>query len=150
MFTTIAFVTIISAILVFFVDEISAYVKALIAKPYIFLVFGLLVLTTYIEIYNDFVLWLVICIWIDLLLSVQFLADHLLGNFADQFLPKWILAVVLPIIPIAVALQIDARKRKRSSFNQNVIKKRGYVIGVMTWVFIILFLVLKLPSSLYA
>lgn len=86
MFTTIAFVTIISAILVFFVDEISAYVKALIAKPYIFLVFGLLVLTTYIEIYNDFVLWLVICIWIDLLLSVQFLADHLLGNFADQFL----------------------------------------------------------------
>lgn len=147
MFTTIAFVTILSAILVFFVDEISGYAKALMAKPYVFMAFGLLVLTTYIEIYHDFVLWLVISIWIALLLSVQFLSDHLLGNFADQFLPKWILAVILPVIPIAVALQIDARKRKRSSYNQDVIKKRGYVIGTMTWVFIILLLVLTLPGS---
>ena len=88
MLTTIAFITIFSSIIIFFSEELIKYAKALTARTYIFLTFGLLLLSACIELYTPFVLWLVIKWWIGLLYAVQGLSDYLwvilLGNYLQN------------------------------------------------------------------
>jgi hypothetical protein len=147
MLTTIAFITIFSSIIIFFSEELIKYAKALTARTYIFLTFGLLLLSACIELYTPFVLWLVIKWWIGLLYAVQGLSDYLLGNFAGQLLAKWLIVVVLTTVPVGVALHLDEQKRRHSLYNGDIIKKRGYGIGLVFWISTVLLFVLGLPGS---
>lgn len=147
MLGTIAVVTVLSAILVFFVDELMAYAKKLMDRPYMFLIFGLITLTALIDLHTITVLWLVITWWIGLLLAVQWLADHLLGNGAEQFLAKWVVTTILSLLPIIIALYWDAYKRKHEYYNKNTIKQRGYKVALVLWVSTLLLFTLGLPGS---
>jgi hypothetical protein len=147
MLTTIAFITIFSSIIIFFSEELIKYAKALTARTYVFLVFGLLVLSACIEMYTPFMMWLVIKWWIGLLYAVQALSDYLLGSFAEQLLAKWLIVVVVSAIPVVVALRMDQQKRRHSLYNSDAIKKRGYGIGLMFWFSTVLLFVLGLPGS---
>ncbi|MCX7090236.1 MAG: hypothetical protein NTU48_02110 [Legionellales bacterium] len=147
MLGTIAIVTVLSAILVFFVDELMAYAKALVEKPYMFLVFGLLTLSALINVNITAALWLLITWWIGLLLVVQWLADHLLGNAAEQFLAKWVLVVLLPILPIFVALGLNWYKRENIFYNKGKAKNRAYWVALILSVSTLLLFVLGLPGS---
>lgn len=147
MLGTIAIVTILSAILVFFVDELAAYAKALVAKPYMFLIFGLLTLSALADIHAPAILWLLVTWWIGLLLVVQWLADHLLGNYSNQFLAKWVVVIVVSVMPIVLALRLDAYKRTHAFYNKDTIRNRGYMISLVLWVFTLLLFMLGLPGS---
>jgi hypothetical protein len=147
MLTTLALVTIFSAILVFFSSELMAYGKKLTARPYVFLLVGLLILSTWLEMYPDLILSWIIVWWIGLLQLVQWLSHHLLGNVADQLLAKWVIVVVLSTVPVVWALYADAQKRMHSLYNSDDIKKRGYVIGLVFWLTSVLLFGLRLPGS---
>lgn len=147
MLGTIAIVTVLSATMVFFVDELMAYAKALVAKPYLFLIFGLVTLSALIDIHIPVALWLLVTWWIGLLLVVQWLADYLLGNAAGQFLAKWVVAVVLPMLPILVTLGLNWYKRENIFYNKDKIRKRAYWVGLILWISTLLLFVLGLPSS---
>ena len=146
MLGTIAIVTVLSAIMVFFVDELMAYAKALVAKPYLFLIFGLVTLSALSDIHITVALWLLVTLWIGLLLVVQWLADYLLGNAAGQFLAKWVVAAVLPILPILVTLGLSWFKRKNIFYNKDKIRKRAYWIALILWISTLLLFVLGLTS----
>lgn len=147
MLGTIAFVTIFAAILVFFVDEFTAYAKALVAKPYVFLVYGLLLSSALIEIHTNFLLWLVISVWIDLLLVVQWLSQHALGYLGQQFLAKMVVVITVSTCPVLVAWVVNVRAKKRSVIIRDTYKKRGYVTGLVVWLITVFLLVLGPPGS---
>lgn len=147
MLGTIAIVTILSAIMIFFVDELMAYAKALVAKPYMFLIFGLVTLSALSDIHITVALWLLVTLWIGLLLVVQWLADYLLGNAAGQFLAKWVVATVLPILPILVTLGLNWFKRENIFYNKDKIRKRAHWIALILWISTLLLFVLDLPNS---
>ena len=147
MLETIALVTIFSAIIVFFSDDLIKYAKKLVARTYVFLAFGLLGLSSCIEMYTNFIFSLVIRWWIGLLLVVQGLSDYLLGQFSEQLLAKWLVVVFLSVTPVVIALWADERKRRHSLYNSDEIKKRGYGIGAMLGISTLLLFVLGLPGS---
>lgn len=147
MLETIALVTIFSAIIVFFSDDLMKYAKKLVARTYVFLAFGLLGLSACIEMYTNFIFSLVIRWWIGLLLVVQGLSDYLLGQFSEQLFAKWLVVVLLSATPVVIALWADERKRRHSLYNSDEIKKRGYGIGAMLWISTLLLFVLGLPGS---
>ena len=147
MLGTIAIVTVLSAIMVFFVDELMAYAKALVAKPYLFLIFGLVTLSALSAIHITVALWLLVTLWIGMLLVVQWLADYLLGNAAGQFLAKWVVAAVLPILPILVTLGLNWFKRENIFYNKDKIRKRAYWIALILWISTLLLFVVGLPSA---
>lgn len=146
MLVTIAFITIFSAIIVFFSEELGGYVKALTKRPYIFMCFSLLILSAGIEMYPTLILWVVLEWWIGLLYVVQGLS-YFLGNFGDQLLAKWVVIMVLSVTPVAIALWKDEKVRRHSLYNSDTIKKRGYSIGLFLWVSSVLLFILGLPGS---
>ncbi|MGV3740316.1 MAG: hypothetical protein ACO1N3_03375 [Gammaproteobacteria bacterium] len=146
MLFNIACVTIFSAIIVFFSEELGGYVKALVKRPYTFMFFSLLILSTVIELYANMTLMIVLEWWIWLLYVVQGLS-YILGDFYEQLLAKLVLVVFLSVTPVAIALWQDERKRRHSLYNSDDIKKRGYSIGFFLWVSSVLLFALGVPGS---
>lgn len=146
MLFTIACVTIFSAIIVFFSEELGGYVKALVKRPYTFMFFSLLILSTVIELYANMTLMIVLEWWIWLLYVVQGLS-YILGDFSGQLLAKLVLVVFLSVTPVVIALWQDERKRRHSLYNSDDIKKRGYSIGFLLWVSSVLLFALGVPGS---
>ncbi|MCR9192786.1 MAG: hypothetical protein NXI01_09075 [Gammaproteobacteria bacterium] len=146
MMATIAFVTIISAILVFFIDEFLAYGKKLRARPYVFLTFSILLASALIEMYASHLLWLLIFFWIALLKCVAYLAQHLPVPGANQ-LAQIVVALVMAACPILIGWALEQREKKRFLVVSSKVKKRGYVSGLMIWVLVLLLFVLGVPGS---
>lgn len=146
MLFTIACVTIFSSIIVFFSEELGGYVKALVKRPYTFMIFSLLILSAGIELYANFTLRIVLEWWIGLLYVVQGLS-YILGNFSEQLLAKLMVVVFLSITPVVIALWKDERKRRHSLYNSDDIKKSGYSLGLFLWVSSVLLFVLGVPGS---
>lgn len=150
MFTSVALISIFSAIIIFFSKELSTYAKKLMDRPYIFLSIAIVILTICVEIYPATFFAGVLAWWILLLQMVQGLSTHFFGNFAEQLLAKGLIAIVFSSVPVMIAMYLDTQKRKRSLYNSDVIKKRGYSVALVLWLGTVLFFVLGLPSSIFS
>lgn len=147
MMATIAFVAIFSAILVFFVDELLAYVKKLTARPYALLLFSLLLASALVEMYEHRFLWGLVTVWIGFLLLIQWVAQHIFFHTGAQFLAKLLVVVVVTLCPIALASAMDLWHKKRSLIVTKSLKKPGYASGLFVWVVMVLLLALGPPGS---
>ncbi len=147
MMATIAFVAIFSAILVFFVDELLAYVKKLTARPYALLLFSLLLASALVEMFETGCLWALVTVWIGFLLLIQWVAQHLFFHTGAELLAKLFVVVGGALCPIALASAIDLWHKKRSLIVSKSLKKPGYVSGLLVWVVLVLLLALGPPGS---
>lgn len=146
MLFNIACVTIFSAIIVFFSEELGKYAKALVKRSYTFMLFALLCLSAAIELYTNVIFRMVLEWWIGLLYLVQGFS-FVLGSFAEQLLAKFMVVSMLSVTPVVIALWKDERKRRYSLYTSDDIKKRGYSIGLFFWISTVLLFVLGLPGS---
>ena len=133
MLNTIAFISFFSAALIFFSDDLIKYAKALTERPYAFLACCLLLASYLIQIYSATVKWLLINYWIYLLEWVYYFSIYFHKNLASKLLAKWLVAMILPSLPIAIAWYIEDYKRKHSLYTGNKILKRGYGTGLVFW-----------------
>ncbi|HVT62950.1 MAG TPA: hypothetical protein VHD33_05655 [Legionellaceae bacterium] len=147
MLGTIAFITIFSAIIVFFVDELTAYIKALLAKPYVFLMFAMILCSALLEMYQQNLLWLLITVWIGLLLVVQWLCHYLSFAPIALFLAKFIVIVMVSLTPLAISVVINNKYKKIYFNSPKKSQKRSYMVCLFLWVIMVLVFALGPPGS---
>lgn len=127
---TIAFISIFSAIIVFFADELSAYVKAIVAKPFVFLGFSLFLASTFVLMFDHTFVWIVVTIWIGLLRVLQWLTQHLWLPYGRAWVAEWMILMFLTTSPIGTVLLI-AKIKKLNKKKIKALMHRGYMIGAV-------------------
>lgn len=128
MFATIAFLAIFSSIIIFFADELSAYVKAIVAKTYMFLCFSLFLASTFVILFDRLFLWLIVTLWIGLLTVLRWIMQHLWSHHSAIWVAKWLLLVIFSTFPIGI-MRLTIKIRKINKKDANIYMYRSYVIG---------------------
>lgn len=147
MLTIIGFISIFAAITVFFSDELTAYVRALKAKPLLFLALSLLLVSSVTVLCDHCFVWVIVTVWVELLMTIGWVINELRlpNGIIALGLAKWLIFIVVSLTPLCgVWLLIQWKKPfKKIAL---VWRRQSYEVSVILGVILLLLMGLQLPG----
>ena len=147
MLAIIGFISIFSAFIVFFSDDLTAYVRALKAKSWLFLALSLLLASSVTVLCEHCFLWVVVTVWVRVLMMVEWLINQLrMHNVTIPFgLAKWLVFVAVCLSPILGARVLILMKKL---FEKKALiwRRQSYNVSASLGIMVLIFLGLQLPG----